>query len=129
MNSAFFGLIAALGWGVHDFLAGITSRGIGQLRTTVAVTLFGLAALSLWLVWQWHFPAFEFPSAPIALVSTSNSVLVVNPSLNVANLSELVALLKSKPGALNYASAGSGNMTPHIDALSGKLRLHPAHAG
>jgi tripartite-type tricarboxylate transporter receptor subunit TctC len=49
--------------------------------------------------------------APIALVSTSNSVLVVNPSLNVANLSELIALLKSKPGALNYASAGSGNMT------------------
>jgi tripartite-type tricarboxylate transporter receptor subunit TctC len=49
--------------------------------------------------------------APIALVSTSNSVLVVNPSLNVTNLSELIALLKSKPGALNYASAGSGNMT------------------
>ena len=48
--------------------------------------------------------------APIALVSTSNSVLVVNPSLNVANLNELIALLKSKPGALNYASAGSGNM-------------------
>ena len=52
--------------------------------------------------------------APIALVSTSNSVLVANPSLNVANLSELIALLKSKPGALNYASAGSGNMTQLI---------------
>ena len=52
--------------------------------------------------------------APIALVSTSNSVLVVNPNLNVANLNELIALLKSKPGALNYASAGSGNMTQLI---------------
>ena len=52
--------------------------------------------------------------APIALVSTSNSVLVVNPSLNAANLTELIALLKSKPGALNYASAGSGNMTQLI---------------
>ena len=52
--------------------------------------------------------------APIALVSTSNSVLVVNPSLNVANLNELIALLKSKPGALNYASAGAGNMTQLI---------------
>ena len=52
--------------------------------------------------------------APIALVSTSNSVLVVNPSLNVANLNELIALLKSKPGALNYASAGGGNMTQLI---------------
>jgi tripartite-type tricarboxylate transporter receptor subunit TctC len=52
--------------------------------------------------------------APIALVSTSNSVLVVNPGLNVANLNELIALLKSKPGALNYASAGAGNMTQLI---------------
>jgi tripartite-type tricarboxylate transporter receptor subunit TctC len=52
--------------------------------------------------------------APIALVSTSNSVLVVNPNLNVTNLNELIALLKSKPGALNYASAGSGNMTQLI---------------
>ena len=49
--------------------------------------------------------------APISLVSTSYSVLVVNPSLNVGNVSELVALLKSRPGAFNYASAGSGNMT------------------
>jgi len=49
--------------------------------------------------------------APISLVSTSNSVLVVHPSLNVATLGELIALLKSRPGALNYASAGSGNMT------------------
>lgn len=52
--------------------------------------------------------------APIALVSTSNSVLVVNPGLDVANLNELIALLKSKPGALNYASAGAGNMTQLI---------------
>ena len=49
--------------------------------------------------------------APISLVSTSNSVLVIHPSLNVGTLSELIALLKARPGAFNYASAGSGNMT------------------
>lgn len=49
--------------------------------------------------------------APITLVSTSNSVLVVNPGLNAGSIGELVPLLKSRPGALNYASAGSGNMT------------------
>jgi tripartite-type tricarboxylate transporter receptor subunit TctC len=49
--------------------------------------------------------------APISLIATANSALVVHPSLNVQNIGELVALLKSKPGALNYASAGSGNMT------------------
>jgi tripartite-type tricarboxylate transporter receptor subunit TctC len=48
---------------------------------------------------------------PITLVAVTNSALVVHPSLNVGTLSELIALLKSKPGALNYASAGSGNMT------------------
>ena len=49
--------------------------------------------------------------APISLVSTSNSVLVVHPSLNVDSVAELVALLKSRPGTFNYASADSGNMT------------------
>jgi tripartite-type tricarboxylate transporter receptor subunit TctC len=48
---------------------------------------------------------------PISLVATTNSTLVVHPSLNVGSLGELIALLKSRPGALNYASAGSGNMT------------------
>jgi tripartite-type tricarboxylate transporter receptor subunit TctC len=49
--------------------------------------------------------------APISLVSTSNSVLVAHPSLNVGSIAELVTLLKSRPGQLHYASAGSGNMT------------------
>jgi tripartite-type tricarboxylate transporter receptor subunit TctC len=49
--------------------------------------------------------------APISLIATSNSVLVVNPGLGVASVAELVALLKSQPGQFNYASAGSGNMT------------------
>ncbi len=75
MNSAFLGIIAAVCWGVHDFLAGTTSRGIGQLRTTVAVTLFGLAAITLWLVWRQSFPAIEFPSAPIALASGAGIAL------------------------------------------------------
>jgi tripartite-type tricarboxylate transporter receptor subunit TctC len=49
--------------------------------------------------------------APVTLLATSKSVLVANPSLGVKTLAELVALLKAKPGAVNYASAGSGNMT------------------
>jgi len=34
---------------------------------------------------------------------------VVNPSLGVKTVAELVALAKSKPGALNYASSGIGS--------------------
>lgn len=49
--------------------------------------------------------------APVALVAGVPFVLVVNPKLGVHTLQELIALAKRKPGALNYASAGSG--TPH----------------
>src|SRR3954469_13971318 len=42
---------------------------------------------------------------PITLVAVTNSALVVNPSVEAKTLAELIALLKSKPGALNYASA------------------------
>jgi tripartite-type tricarboxylate transporter receptor subunit TctC len=49
--------------------------------------------------------------APISLVATSKSVLIVHPGLGVQSLAELIALLKRKPGELDYASAGSGNMT------------------
>ena len=42
----------------------------------------------------------------IAPVNYSNLLLVVHPSVPVKNVAELVALAKSKPGKLNYASSG-----------------------
>ena len=48
---------------------------------------------------------------PIALVGTAASVIVVNSSLPVRDLKSLIALAKSKPGTLNYASGGNGTMT------------------
>src|SRR6185503_5000953 len=42
------------------------------------------------------------------LFATVPFVLVVNPSLGVSNVRELVALAKSKPGELAFASAGVG---------------------
>ena len=46
--------------------------------------------------------------SPIMLFATVPFVLVVHPSLGVSNVKELVALAKSKPGELSYASAGVG---------------------
>jgi tripartite-type tricarboxylate transporter receptor subunit TctC len=46
--------------------------------------------------------------APISLAATSTYVLALNPSVPAATVPELIALLKSKPGQLNYASAGKG---------------------
>jgi tripartite-type tricarboxylate transporter receptor subunit TctC len=55
--------------------------------------------------------------APIALVNNAAVILVVHPSLGVKNVQELIALAKSKPGELSYASTGIGS-APHF---SGEL--------
>ena len=47
--------------------------------------------------------------APITLVAGVPHLLVVNPSLPVKSVKELIALAKSKPAQLNYASAGNGS--------------------
>jgi tripartite-type tricarboxylate transporter receptor subunit TctC len=46
--------------------------------------------------------------APISLVSVGPFLLITHPSLPVKTVKELVALAKSEPGKLNYASAGNG---------------------
>ncbi|MFZ1922729.1 MAG: tripartite tricarboxylate transporter substrate binding protein [Xanthobacteraceae bacterium] len=48
---------------------------------------------------------------PVVLVGLTQFCLVVSPSLPVNSVAELIALAKSKPGALTYASAGIA--TPH----------------
>ena len=53
--------------------------------------------------------------APVSLVATGTQVLVVNPSLPVRNVKELVALARARPGQINFASAGAGGPT-HLAA-------------
>jgi tripartite-type tricarboxylate transporter receptor subunit TctC len=46
---------------------------------------------------------------PISFVGSVPYVLVVHPSLPVKSVQEFIALVKSKPGQMNYASAGNGS--------------------
>ena len=46
--------------------------------------------------------------APVSLISIGPFVLITNPSLPARSVKELIALAKSQPGKLNYASAGNG---------------------
>jgi len=61
------------------------------------------------------------------------SLLAVHPSLPAHNIAELVALAKSKPGGLSYASAGVGNFS-HLEAelfaqATGIKLLHVPYKG
>ena len=60
--------------------------------------------------------------APVCLVANAANILVVSPALGVGSTRELIALAKSKPGQLNYASSGTGT----IIHLSGELFVRMA---
>jgi tripartite-type tricarboxylate transporter receptor subunit TctC len=53
--------------------------------------------------------------APVSIVATSPSALAVHPKVAARDVRELIALAKSQPGRLTYASAGSGS-SQHLSA-------------
>jgi tripartite-type tricarboxylate transporter receptor subunit TctC len=59
---------------------------------------------------------------PVTMLVLLQQLLVANPSLPANSLAELIALAKSKPGTINYASYGSGSQ-PH---LSGEMLKYKA---
>jgi tripartite-type tricarboxylate transporter receptor subunit TctC len=71
--------------------------------------------------------------APITPVNYSDLIMVIHPSVPAKDLKEFIALAKSKPGALNYASSGAG--TPYhlagelFKALAGVDIVHVPHKG
>ena len=48
---------------------------------------------------------------PVTQLASSPSIVVVHPALPVKSVGDLVKLANAKPGAINYASAGSGSAT------------------
>src|SRR5437870_13060714 len=70
---------------------------------------------------------------PISPINYSDLLLVVHPSVPANNLKELIALAKSTPGTLNYASSGPG--TPYhmagelFKAMAGVDIVHVPHKG
>src|SRR5436853_601352 len=58
---------------------------------------------------------------PVAAVNYSDLVMVVHPAVAAKDLRELIALAKSTPGALNYASPGTGTPTVIVDRLNAEI--------
>jgi tripartite-type tricarboxylate transporter receptor subunit TctC len=57
---------------------------------------------------------------PVSLLTTSPYLLVVHPALPAANVKELIALAKAKPGRIDYATPGRGTSN-HLAAEMFKL--------
>lgn len=66
--------------------------------------------------------------SPVSLVASGPLTLVVNRALPVTNLKQLIALAKARPGALNFASSGSGG-TMHLagELLKSVARVDIVH--
>jgi tripartite-type tricarboxylate transporter receptor subunit TctC len=68
---------------------------------------------------------------PVATLNYSDLIMVVHPSVPAKDLKEFIALAKSKPGELNYASSGPG--TPYhmagelYKSMSGSNIVHVPH--
>ena len=52
---------------------------------------------------------------PVMLMANQGSMIALHPSVPVKNVREFIALAKSRPGQLNYGTAGAGS-NPHIAA-------------
>jgi tripartite-type tricarboxylate transporter receptor subunit TctC len=71
--------------------------------------------------------------APVSLLVTSGNVLVVNPSLPVSSVKELIAYARGRPGELHFGSPSTGS-TPHLagelfNSLAGLKMVHVPYKG
>lgn len=71
--------------------------------------------------------------APISQAVALSNVLVVHPSLPAKSVKEFVALVKPRPGQINFASAGVGT-SPHLSmelflVMTGLKMLHVPYKG
>jgi len=65
---------------------------------------------------------------PVSFVVAPNTLIVVNPALDVSTVGELVALARSKPGLLNYGSGGTGTFTHlAVESLKSSANLDLIH--
>jgi len=95
---------------------------IGTVANTINATLYPRLPFD-----------FARDFAPVALTTAAPNVLVVHTSVPAKSVKELIALAKSRPGQLNYASAGTGT-APHLsgelfNAMAGIRMVHIPYKG
>jgi len=76
---------------------------------TLLMGYVGNLAINPWLFRKLPYDSLK-DFAPVSLTTTAPNLLVAHPSAPVTTVKDLVALAKAKPGALSYASAGTGTV-------------------
>jgi tripartite-type tricarboxylate transporter receptor subunit TctC len=99
---------------------------------TLLLTLFSIVTSNPHLYERLPFdPLKDF--APITALASSDSVLIVHPSVAAGSVRELIAFAKANPGKLNYASAGKaspGHLTAEFfDRRTGAAITHVPYKG
>jgi tripartite-type tricarboxylate transporter receptor subunit TctC len=71
--------------------------------------------------------------APISMLATGPTIVVVHPSVPAKSMSEFIALAKSQPGKLNYGSGGNGTpahlTTELLKQMAGINLVHVPYKG
>ncbi|HEY7674631.1 MAG TPA: tripartite tricarboxylate transporter substrate binding protein [Burkholderiales bacterium] len=109
-----------------EYVARATPDGYTILQLTVAQSI----SQTLYKKLNYH---LERDLAPVAMVALVPNVMEVNPSVPAKSVAEFIALAKSKPGKINFASSGSGTSI-HMSAemfmmLTGVKMLHVPYKG
>jgi tripartite-type tricarboxylate transporter receptor subunit TctC len=98
-------------------------------------TLLEVTSANAWNATLYQNLSFDFirDIRPVACISQTSAVLVVNPSLPVRTVSELVAYAKAYPGKINVASGGVGTL-PHVaselfKSMTGIELIHVPYSG
>ena len=92
---------------------------VAAKTTPNGYTLFMATANLTMAVSQFHNLPFDpiRDFSAVSLLAKAPSIVAVNPSLPAATMSHLIALAKSAPGKLNYASDGGGPLQMFVELL------------
>ena len=109
-----------------NFVAHAAPDGYTLLQGTVANTISPIITPNISYDFQKDF-------APISLFATLPNIIVVNPSLGVHNVQELIKLAREKPGELTFGSAGVGGISHFggelFNVMAGTKIVHVPYTG
>lgn len=91
----------------------LAARAPGDGYTLLLATLSNVIGASLYSKLNYDLIR-DF--APVTLLATTPELLAVHPSLQANSVKDLIALARSRPGQISYASAGNGTPT-HLSGV------------